>query len=73
MFKWLKNLFKKDKDNVSTINIGKYETEGQIVETKDELYNLHKSGIEVFIGKRVYCKETELNEYHFLREIDAFL
>ena len=56
MIKWLKNLFKKDKDNV---NIGKYDTEGQIVDTKDELYNLHKSGIEVFVGKRVYCKETE--------------
>lgn len=57
MIKWLKNLFKKDKDNV---NIGKYDTEGQIVDTKDELYNLHKSNIEVFVGKRVYCKETEL-------------
>lgn len=57
MIKWLKNLFKKDKDNVS---IGKYDAEGQIVDTKDELYNLHKSGIEVFVGKRVYCKETEL-------------
>lgn len=60
MFKWLKNLFKKDKDNVSTINVGKYDTESQIVDTKDELYNLYKSGIEVFVGKRVYCKETEL-------------
>lgn len=60
MIKWLKNLFKKHKDNVSTINIGKYNNEGQIVDTKDELNNLHKSGIEVFVGKRVYCKETEL-------------
>lgn len=60
MIKWLKKLFKKYKDNLSAINVGKYDTEGQIVDTKDELYNLHKSGIEVFVGKRVYCKETEL-------------